>query len=153
MRKLFESFHRFITESEEDATLGKLLQLDPEHAASFIESLADIYPDIEKRYVDALGTRVKRMEKEGEKQDIVLGRLSNERRDINREYDRISEQDGPYAARDFYRDNMDRLNDIEREMKEAMYEKARLFDDGRELRKIMAKFNPEIIVPFPGIKD
>ena len=153
MKKLFEGFRKFLTESEEDATLGKLLQLDPEYAASLIDSLKDEYPNIERRYVDALGTRVKRMEKEGEKQDIVLGRLSNERRDINREYDRISEQDGPYAARDFYRDNMGRLNDIEREMKEAMYEKARLFDDGRELRKIMAKFNPEVIVPFPGIKD
>ena len=57
MKKLFESFRRFLTESEEDATLGKLLQLDPEHAASFIDSLKDVYPNIELRYVEALGVK------------------------------------------------------------------------------------------------
>ncbi len=44
MEKLFEGFRKFLTESEEDRTLGKLLQLDPEHAASFIDSLKDVYP-------------------------------------------------------------------------------------------------------------
>ena len=153
MKKLFESFRRFLTESEEDRTLGKLLQLDPEYAASLIDSLKDEYPNIERRYVEALGVKRERLRKEGEKQDIVIARLSKERWRINREYDQISEKDGWVAAREFFRDNMDRLNDIERKMREASYEKARFFDDGRELRKIMAKFNPEIIVPFPDIKD
>ena len=153
MKKLFEGFRRFLTESEEDATLGKLLQLDPEHAASFIDSLKDVYPDIERRYVEALGVKRERLRKEGEKQDIVIARLSKERWRINREYDQISEKDGWVAAREFFRDNMDRLNDIERKMREASYEKARFFDDARELSKIMAKFNPEIVVPFAGIKD
>jgi len=152
MKKLFEGFRKFLTESEEDATLGKLLQLNPEHAASFIDTLKDVYPDIERRYVEALGVKVERLNKLSREQDIILRRLSNERRDLNREYYRISARD-PYAASEFYNGNLDRLGNIAREMKEAAHEQRRLFDEARELRKIQAKFNPEIVVPFPGIKD
>ena len=153
MKKLFEGFRKFLTESEEDRTLGKLLQLDPEHAASFIDSLKDVYPDIERRYVGALGVKRERLRKEGRKQDIIIARLSDENKKINSEWDRIYEKDGWVAARDFFRDNLDRLNSNQRKMREASYEKARFFDDARELSKIMAKFNPEIVVPFAGIKD
>ena len=153
MKKLFESFRRFLTESEEDATLGKLLQLDPEHAASFIDSLKDVYPNIERRYVEALGVKRERLRKEGRKQDIIIARLSDENKKINSEWDRISNEEGGAAGRKFFEDNLDRLNSNQRKMREASYEKARFFDDARELSKIMAKFNPEIVVPFAGIKD
>ena len=141
MKKLFEGFRKFLTESEEDRTLGKLLQLDPEHAASFIDTLKDVYPDIERRYVDALGVKVERLEKLIKEQDIILRRLSDERRDLNREYYRISARD-PYAASEFYNNNLDRLGNIARGMKEAVVEQKRLLDEARELRKIQAKFNP-----------
>tara|TARA_Y100001973_G_C5141684_1_gene303275 strand:- start:599 stop:1039 length:441 start_codon:yes stop_codon:yes gene_type:complete len=141
MKKLFEGFRKFLTESEEDRTLGKLLQLDPEHAASFIDSLKDVYPDIERRYVDALGVKVERLNKLYREQDIILRRLSDERRDLNREYYRISARD-PYEASEFYNNNLDRLGNIARGMKEAVVEQKRLLDEARELRKIQAKFNP-----------
>ena len=99
MKKLFEGFRKFLTESEEDATLGKLLQLNPEHAASFIDSLKDVYPDIERRYVEALGVKRERLRKEGRKQDIIIARLSDENKKINSEWDRLSNEEGFAAGR------------------------------------------------------
>ena len=66
MKKLFESFRKFLTESEEDETLNKLLRLEPEQALALVAALKGGFPDIERRYLktkmDALLDKVYKLQ-------------------------------------------------------------------------------------------
>ena len=144
MRKLFESFHRFITESEEDATLGKLLQLDPEHAASFIETLADIYPDIEKRYVEAIEIKKERAEVSLKQQNRMVYDLLLDISKIENEIEQVNDTQGPGAAREAYLDNKDRINQLFNEKEQANKRSYALSREVRKLKKAIEVFKPDL---------
>ena len=144
MRKLFESFHRFITESEEDATLGKLLQLDPEHAASFIETLADIYPDIEKRYIEAIEIKKERAEVSLKQQNRMVYDLLLDISKIENDIEQVNDTQGPGAAREAYLDNKDRINQLYNEKEQANKRSYALSREVRKLKKAIEVFKPDL---------
>ena len=144
MRKLFESFHRFITESEEDATLGKLLQLDPEHAASFIETLADIYPDIEKRYIEAIEIKKERAEASLKQQNRMVYDLLLDISKIENDIEQVNDTQGPGAAREAYLDNKDRINQLYNEKEQANKRSYALSREVRKLKKAIEVFKPDL---------
>ena len=144
MRKLFESFRHFITESEEDATLGKLLQLDPEHAASFIENLKDVYPDIEERYVKALETKKERAEASLKRQNRIIGDLLLDLSKIENEIEQVNDTQGPGAAREAYLDNKDRIDQMYNEKEQANKRSYALSREVRKLKKAIEVFKPDL---------
>ena len=144
MRKLFENFHRFITESEEDATLGKLLQLDPEHAASFIDTLTDIYPDIEKRYVEAIEIKKERAEVSLKQQNRMVYDLLLDISKIENDIEQVNNTQGPGAAREAYLDNKDRINQLYNEKEQANKRSYALSREVRKLKKAIEVFKPDL---------
>ena len=144
MRLLLENFHRFITESEEDATLGKLLQLDPEHAASFIETLADIYPDIEKRYVEALEIKKERAEANMEKEYRIESDLHLQINRLFQNIENIAATQGDDAGNQAYRDNEEKLKQLIKQNKQASERASAFFKEVRKLKKAIEVFKPDL---------
>jgi len=144
MKLLLENFYRFITESEEDATLGKLLQLDPEHAASLIDTLIGVYPNIEERYVEALEIKKERVEANMEKDYRIEDDLHEKIRRLTQKIHDIGERQGPDASNQFYRDNADQLNRWYAEQNKASKRLSDAIKEVRKLKKAIEVFKPDL---------